>query len=114
MNDFTRDKRILRELHAGRASRNRNFFNFATPSGRRIFELYRMLRALRADLALPGCRAWVETVRGPGGEGRYAVVVNVAGLRYRRTARLSPWEADFFLHEMGAAHYLHPRSGGGA
>ena len=108
MNDLPSALRLLRALYAGRTSRNREYARFATPSGRRLHHSYRLLRALRAEIAFPGAKAWIEPARGDGS----SVTVGVAGLRYRRVVRLSRWEAEFLLRDMGGARFFSASPGG--
>ena len=105
MNHETATRRILADLHSGRASRNRDIARFGSGSGRGVHALYRRLRSLLLEISRPGRESWLEGTIGTDAR----VVVRIAGLRYRRTVPLDAWEADFLLSDMGAGHYLSDR-----
>ena len=95
---------VLRQLHAGDLSRNRDYDFFSRPAGKRLHILYRRLASLLAELAEPDCVARWQPL--PSGEDQH-LLLQISRMSYRRTTRLSGWEARFLLHDMGASRHLH-------
>ena len=94
---------LLRDLYAGRTSRNRDFERFCDPAARRTLRGYRRVRSLLRELRMPGVEARVRLSRLS--EER-AVEVVLTGLRYRRVVLLSPAEFDLLTAELGAGALL--------
>lgn len=89
--------RLLRDLFAGRTSRNRDFERFRDPAARRVLSGYRRLLSLARELAEPGVEASVERA---GGGVELAVEVRIRGLGYHRLAVLTAWEFALLREEM--------------
>ena len=90
---------LLRELCAGRTSRNRDFERFAGGSDRCALRGYRRVRSLLRELRTPGVEARVRLSRV---SGEAAVEIVLRGLRYHRAVLLSQAEFAFLVAELGA------------
>jgi hypothetical protein len=96
---------LLRELWSGYTSRNKEPERFSAGPERGTYKLFRLLLALKREIALPKASAWLEPCAGddnPCPTTDNMVEVRVEILRYRRRVKLSRWQLDFFLHEMRA------------
>ena len=90
---------LLRDLHTGRTSRNRDFERFADGSARRALRGYRRVRSLLRELRAPGVEAQVRLLAPSGAR---AVEVFLRGVRYHRLVLLSPAEFALLVEELGA------------
>ncbi len=81
---------LLRDLRDGRVSRNRAYARFQELEAGRVLRGFRRLRQLGRELARPDARAGAEPWNGG-----VRVTVELAGVRYRRTVLLEPWEVAF-------------------
>jgi hypothetical protein len=108
MNDAQRTD-LLKDLHRGLTSRNRDFERFYDGDARRVLVGYRSLRSLLRELGRPGVRARAQWTGNPGG---LVVAVEDGGLSYRRVMVLATWEVEFLVNEAGAELPLEiPRRG---
>ncbi|HCF58685.1 MAG TPA: hypothetical protein DFS52_11920 [Myxococcales bacterium] len=83
-----------------RLSRNRHFSTFDNPDGRRALRISRELRSLARDIvaqAEAGNPVRIERVEENGALVR--VLVDIAQLKARRTAFLSPEEFEILLSD---------------
>ncbi len=102
MDDHLEEIHMLRKLHGGELSRNSDFERFDDSRFRRIHHSYRLLIALRAEVARPNCTARLEKGKGDA----ESIIVQIDSFRYKRRVELAHWEAEFLLDEMGAARFL--------
>jgi hypothetical protein len=96
--DNSREKLLLlREIHEGKLSRNRDFNLFKRASARRAHIAHNRLCALLRELREPGAR--VSLSRAPECA---SLTIRVERMGFSHTAKLTGWESEFFLENMGA------------
>ncbi|TAL18292.1 hypothetical protein EPN96_01965 [bacterium] len=100
--DNSREKLLLLgKIHEGKLSRNRDFQLFKGSSARRAHVAHNRLCALMRELKEPGAR--VSLGRTPESA---SLTIRVERLGFSHTARLTRWESEFFLENMGAKALL--------
>ncbi len=92
---------LLRDLCDGRASRNRAYSRFQEAEAGRVLRGFRRLRQLGRELARPDARVGAEPC-----SGGVRITVELAGVRYRRTVLLEPWEAAFLRDLPGCSRTI--------
>ncbi|PLX41415.1 MAG: hypothetical protein C0608_05630 [Deltaproteobacteria bacterium] len=93
---------IIRAIHQGECSRNSNFERLSSGAGRRAHIAYNRLTSLLAEISGEGARVSFTSI----GKGVHALAVCVERMGYTHRARLSRWEAAFFLDDLGGRELL--------
>lgn len=100
--DKSREKLLLlSKIHEGKLSRNRDFQLFKGGPARRAHIAHNRLCALLRELKEPGARVSFSRTQESA-----SLTIRVERMGFSHTARLTRWESEFFLENMGARALL--------